>query len=193
MKVVAINGSARKDGNTAILLRTVLKELENEGIQTEMIQLAGQDVHGCRACYQCRELANMKCVIDTDPVNEIISAMEQAHGILIGSPTYFTDVPAGLKALIDRAGFVARGNGHFLRRKVSAAVVAVRRAGSLHVFDTINHFFTISQMIVTGSTYWNLGIGGKIGEVESDREGLENMKNLGENMAWLLKKLYSEG
>ena len=190
MKVLAINGSARKDGNTAILINAVFDELRKESIDTEMIQLAGERIQGCLACYRCRELKNRRCVMDDDGVNDYIAAMAEADGILLGSPVDFTDVTSEMKALIDRAGFVARGNDHMFRRKAGAAVVSVRRAGALHTFDTINHFFLISQMIVPGSVYWNLGMGGKIGEVESDEEGLRTMRALGQNMAWLLKKLH---
>ena len=115
--------------------------------------------------------------------------MIEADGIILGSPTYFTDVTAEMKALIDRSGLVAKVNGDLLRRKVGAAVVAVRRAGSIHVFDTLNHFFFISQMVVPGSIYWNVGIGRNIGEVEEDEEGIRTMTVLGENMAWLLGKI----
>ncbi len=191
MKVVAFNGSARKDGNTAILLNTVLDELKNEGIETELVQLAGQTIKGCKACYQCRKNKDQRCSVTDDKMNDYIAKMIEADGIILGSPVYFTDVTTEMKALIDRAGFVARGNDHFFKRKVGAAVVAVRRAGSIHTFDTLNHFFLISQMIVPGSSYWNLGIGGKIGDVESDEEGLKTMQILGQNMAWLLKKIHS--
>jgi len=189
MKVVAFNGSARKDGNTAILIRKVFGALEAEGIETELFQLAGKKIRGCTACGKCYENKNKKCVVDNDVLNECLEKMVEADGIILGSPTYFADVTTETKALIDRAGFVARANSDMLRRKVGAAVVAVRRAGAIHVFDTINHFFLISQMIVPGSFYWNLGIGRKPGEVEQDSEGLETMELLGQNMAWLLKKI----
>jgi multimeric flavodoxin WrbA len=189
MKVVAFNGSPRKDGNTSILIRHVFGELENEGIRTELVQVGGQPIRGCRACYQCFEKKNQRCAVADDMLNDCIEKMLQADGIILGSPTYFTDVTAEMKALIDRAGLVARANGDMFRRKVGAAVVAVRRAGSIHVFDTINHFFLIGQMIVPGSIYWNMAIGRNKGEVEKDEEGLKTMKTLGQNMAWLLKKL----
>lgn len=192
MKVVAINGSARKDGNTASLIKMVFGELEKEGIQTEMIQLAGNVVRGCMACRKCFENQNRKCVIPNDPVNEIIAKMVEADGVILASPTYFSNVTAEMKALIDRAGYVVRGNGHLLKRKVGAAVVAVRRAGALHAFNSINHFFTINQMIIPGSSYWNVGIGLMPGDVESDEEGVQTMKDLGQNMAWLIKKLHTE-
>jgi multimeric flavodoxin WrbA len=189
MKVVAFNGSARKDGNTAILIRRVFAELEAEGIETELVQMAGKKIRGCTACGKCYENKDKKCVVDNDILNECLEKMAEADGIIMGSPTYFADVTTEIKALIDRAGFVARANSDMLGRKVGAAVVAVRRAGAIHVFDSINHFFLISQMIVPGSFYWNVGIGRKPGEVEQDSEGLETMEILGRNMAWLLKKI----
>jgi multimeric flavodoxin WrbA len=188
MKVIAFNGSARKDGNTAILIREVFKELEAEGIETEMIQMAGKTIRGCTACGKCFEKKNQRCVIDNDFANECIEKMVQADGIILASPTYFADVSTEMKALIDRAGFVARANQDMLKRKVGAAVVAVRRAGAIHVFDTMNHFFLIGQMIIVGSSYWNMGFGLAKGDVEQDKEGLETMQTLGRNMAWLLKK-----
>ena len=189
MKVVAFNGSARKDGNTAILIRKVFAELESEGIETELFQLAGKPIKGCIACGKCYKNKDKRCAVDNDVMNECIEKMVEADGIILGSPTYFADVSTEMKALIDRAGFVARANSDMFQRKPGAAVVAVRRAGAIHVFDTINHFFLISQMIIPGSFYWNIGIGRKPGEVEQDSEGLETMQILGRNMAWLLKKI----
>jgi len=189
MKVVAFNGSARKDGNTAILINYVLKELEKERIKTELIQLAGSRIHGCIACMKCFENKDQRCSVKDDVVNECIDKMLSADGIILGSPTYFANVSTEMKALIDRAGMVSRANNNMLARKVGAAVVAARRAGSIHVFNSINHFFLIGQMIVPGSSYWNLGFGRQKGEVEKDEEGIQIMKDLGKNMAWLLKKL----
>jgi multimeric flavodoxin WrbA len=189
MKVVAFNGSARKDGNTAILLRRVMAELEPAGIETELVHLAGQELHGCTGCRKCAARKDQRCSRDDDAANGFIEKMLAADGILLGSPTYFSDVTTEMKALIDRCGFVAKQNRDMFRRKVGAAVVSVRRAGSTHAFDTMNHFFTINQMIVPGSCYWNVGIGLERGDVERDEEGLRTMKVLGENMAWLLKKL----
>lgn len=189
MKVVAFNGSARKDGNTAILIRKVFGELEAEGIETELVQLAGKTIKGCIACGKCGKNKDKRCAVTNDVANECIEKMIEADGIILGSPTYFSDLTAEMKALIDRAGYVARANSHMLRRKVGAAIVAQRRAGSIHAFDSINHFFLIGQMIVPGSSYWNVGIGRAIGDVEQDEEGLETMQTLGQNMAWLLKKI----
>jgi len=189
MKVVAFNGSARKDGNTAILIGKVFRVLETEGIETELIQLAGSRIHGCIACMKCFKNKDQSCSVKDDNANECIEKMLGADGIILGSPTYFANVSTEMKALIDRAGMVSRANSDMLARKVGAAVVAVRRAGSIHVFNSINHFFFIGQMIVPGSSYWNLGMGREKGEVEKDEEGIQTMKDLGRNMAWLLKKL----
>ena len=189
MKVIAFNGSARKEGNTAILVRQVFAELEKEGIETELVHLAGKQIYGCKACMQCFANKNLQCIIKKDDVNEYVQKMSEADGIILASPTYFTDVSTEMKALIDRVGLVIRANDNLLKRKVGAAVVAVRRAGSIHVFDTINHFYTISEMIIPGSCYWNMGIGREIGEVNSDEEGKITMSVLGQNMAWLLKKI----
>jgi multimeric flavodoxin WrbA len=189
MKVVAFNGSARKDGNTALLIRRVLKVLEQEGIETELIQLGGKHLRGCRACRGCIERKNKRCVYDGDKMNEHIEKMLEADGIILGSPVYFSMMTSEMKALIDRSGYVARANSDMFKRKVGAAVVAVRRAGGMPTFDAINHFFLISQMIVPGSSYWNIGMGHKSGEVEKDAEGMRTMEDLGRNMAWLLRRL----
>jgi multimeric flavodoxin WrbA len=191
LKVIAFNGSARKDGNTARLVNYVFDELNSAGIETELVQLAGKHPHGCIACYQCFEKKNQRCAVDTDCINDCIEKMKAADGIILASPTYFADVSTETKALIDRAGMTSRANGDMFRRKVGAAVVAHRRGGAIHVFDSINHFFTIGQMIVVGSSYWNFGVGREKGEVAQDQEGVETMKVLGRNMAWLLKKIKS--
>ena len=190
MKVVAINGSPRKGGNTEIMIRKALEPLEAAGIETELIQIGGKAVRGCTACMKCAEMQNQTCVITKDPVNEIIQKMIEADGIILGSPTYFADVTAEMKALIDRAGFVAFTNeGNIYKHKVGAAVVAVRRGGATHVFDTMNHFFQINSMFIVGSKYWNLAFGLEPGDVANDDEGMANMTDLGESMALLLQKL----
>lgn len=192
MKALAINGSPRNNVNTAVLLRKMLNELEIEGIATELIQLSGKKLNGCIACYKCFEAKNGRCAKDDDFANECIGKMREADAIILGSPTYFADCTAAMKALIERAGFVARANSDMFRRKVGAAVVSVRRAGAIHAFDSVNHFFTITQMIIIGSSYWNIGIGREKGEVEKDEEGLATMTTLGKNMAWVMKKLHQK-
>jgi len=191
LKVVAFNGSARRGGNTSILLRCVLKELENEGIETELVEMSGARIHGCLACRECSKRKDRLCSQKDDMGNVYIEKMDRADAVLLGSPTYVADISPEIKALIDRACMVAKANRGMFRRKVGAAVVAVRRAGAVHAFDSLNHFFLISEMIIPGSSYWNLGIGLEKGDVERDAEGIRTMKTLGQNMAWLLKKIHS--
>jgi len=189
MRVVAFNGSPRKDGNTTYLVNTVFEELKKENIDCELVNLAGKNIHGCIACYKCVENQDKRCSVKNDFLNDCIGKMLDADGIILASPTYFSNVTSEMKALIDRAGLVAKVNGSMFKRKVGAGVVSVRRAGAIHVFNSLNLFFLIGEMIVPGSSYWNLGIGMDKGDVKSDPEGIETMKNLGKNIAWLLKKL----
>jgi multimeric flavodoxin WrbA len=188
MKVVALNGSARKDGNTAILLKLVLDELENEGIETELVQFAGQSIRGCQACYKCFKNMDSRCAVKNDILNDLLAKIEEADGLLLGSPTYFSDVSSGMRAFIERCGFVGRANNYIFKNKVGASVVAVRRAGAVNAFNSMNLFLHYMQMVMPGSSYWSLGIGKEPGEVMNDQEGIETMKTLGRNMAWLLKK-----
>lgn len=189
MKVLAISASARKNGNTKILLEAVLAPLREAGAQAELVELAGTNPKGCKACFVCIKKKDGTCAIKDDIVNECVEKMTLADAILLGSPTYFADVSTEMKAVIDRCGMVGRANGDLYKRKLGAAVVAVRRAGSIHAFDTMNHFFQISQMVIVGSSYWNIGIGREKGEVAGDDEGMKTMRDLGENMAWLLQKI----
>jgi multimeric flavodoxin WrbA len=189
MKVAAFNGSPKRDGNTARLLGYALAELEAAGVETELVQVGGMPLRGCLACGKCFEQQDRRCVNDKDAMNGFIETMIGADGILLGSPTYFADVTSETKALIDRAGYVTRANGGLLRRKVGAGVVVNRRAGAIHAFDTLNHFFLIAEMVVVGSSYWNIGIGLAPGDVDADAEGVETMRTLGRNMAWALERL----
>lgn len=185
MKVIGINGSSRKDGNTAIIVGEVFDELNKEGIETELIQLADYEIQPCRGCFACKGRGN--CVFAKDGFAEIFGRMVEADGILLGSPVYSADVSAKMKAFLERAGVVT--NPGLLRHKVGAAVAAVRRGGGMTTVDTMNHFMLNKEMIVVGSTYWNMAYGKHIGDVLSDDEGMANMRNLGENMAWLIKQL----
>ncbi|TFG55725.1 MAG: flavodoxin family protein [Methanomassiliicoccus sp.] len=189
MKVVAFNGSPRLNGNTHQALEMVLGELRKEGIETELVDICREELKPCKACGTCGRNKDERCVMDDDLLNEYIQKMKSANGIIIGSPVYFGNMTAQTKALIDRAGFVIRANGDMLRRKVGAAVAINRRAGALETFSEINKFFLISQMIVPGSNYWNVGTALKPGDITSDEEGVRTFKVLGQNMAWLLKKL----
>ena len=186
MKALAINGSPRKGGNTEILLRKILEPLAAAGHKTDYVQVGGTRIRGCTACGACGRLKNKRCVIEDDIFNLAFAKMLDADAIVIGSPVYFADVTAETKALIDRAGRVARTNGGLLGRKIGAAAVAARRGGAIHAVDAINHLFLANQMLVPGSTYWNFGLGRDPGDVLADEEGLANMKDLGEQIAWLL-------
>lgn len=185
MKALAINGSPRPGGNTEILLKKVLEPLAAAGWDTEVLRIGGKAVRGCMACMKCVEKKNGRCIIESDPVNEYLVKVYAADAIILGSPTYFADVTSELKALIDRAGFVALANGGAFSGKIGAAVVAVRRGGATHVFNTINHMFLTSSMIVPGSLYWNLEVGTDKSEVSGDAEAMRNMNHLGQTIAWL--------
>ncbi len=189
MKVVAFNGSARRKGNTQHLVDHALRELAARGVETESVSLAGHPLRGCVACLKCFTNQDKRCAVDVDFVNDCVEKMLWADGIILASPTYFANVSAEMKALIDRAGMVAKANGDMFARKVGAAVVAVRRGGAIQVFNALNAFFLIGQMVVVGSSYWNMGIGLNRGDVDDDTEGLQTMQTLGRNMAWALERL----
>ena len=190
MKILGINGSPRTDGNTRTMIMNVFAILQRENIETEYVQVGGTDIRGCRACYQCGKNKNGRCAVEGDCFNDLFAKMVAADGFILGSPTYFTDVTAEMKALIDRAGFVARANGYLFKHKAGAAVVVMRRGGGMHAFDTMNHLFQISQMFIVGSTYWNLGFGREKGEIANDAEAAITMTDLGGSMAYLLKKMH---
>jgi multimeric flavodoxin WrbA len=189
MYALAINGSPRKGGNTETLLTKVLEPLKDAGWKTELVQVGGKNFRGCMACFKCVENKNQQCSVKNDGFNDVMAKMIDADALILGTPTYFAALNSDIKALIDRSGFVALANGGLFRGKIGAAVVAVRRAGATHAFDSINHMYMMSQMIVPGSTYWNLGMGMNKGEVNNDPEGLNNMLNLGETIAWLGKAM----
>ena len=185
--VIAINGSPRKDGNTAILINHVLAEIEREGIDTELVQLAGEKIRGCTACMQCIENRDQRCAFNDDIVNECIEKMTIADGIVLGSPVYFSDVTAEMKALIDRAGFVSMANDGLFKRKGGTAVVVQRRNGATHSLNTLCYFLLSQDVIVPGRQ--TVGVGRDIGDVDRDEESIAEAKNAGANLAWLLKVL----
>lgn len=187
MKVIGINGSAREDGNTAILMNRVFEELNKEGIETELVQFAGQIIEPCKACFACGGQKN--CVHKKDRFREIFDRLKEADGILLGSPAYSANVSANMQAFLERAAVVCDMNPGLLTHKVGAAVAAARRGGALQAIDTMNHFFLNHEMFVVGSTYWNMAYGQMPGDVKKDQEGLENMANLGRNMAKLIRVL----
>jgi len=187
MKVVGISGSSRKNGNTAIIIKTIFEELSKVGIETELFHLADIDIQPCRACFACKGKRN--CVFKNDGFSEVFNSMVDADGIILGSPVYSADVSSKMKALLDRGGVVVATNPGLLKHKVGASVAAVRRAGGMTAVDTMNHFMLNKEMIVVGSTYWNMVYGREIGDVMNDEEGMANMRNLGQNMAWLLNTI----
>jgi multimeric flavodoxin WrbA len=188
MKVLAINGSPKADGNTAQALKTLLKEVEDEGIQTELVTIGNLNIHGCIGCCKCMEAKSGRCVMfPNDAVNELMPKLAAADGIALGSPTYFSGINGTLKSFLDRAFFVSWVNGGLLRLKVGASVVAVRRGGGTAAFDELNKYFQISEITVTSSCYWNAIHGFLPGEINQDLEGLQIVRKLGRNMAWLMK------
>lgn len=191
MDAIAINGSPRKGGNTELLLKAVLKELDSAGWGTELVKIGGTSIRGCTACEKCFESKDNRCAVKKDKFNDFYAKMLKADAIILGSPTYFAAVSADLKALIERAGFVAYANNHAFSGKIGAAVVAVRRGGATHAYDTINHMYQMSRMIIPGSTYWNMGYGLEKGDVREDEEGLANMRHLGKSIDWLGRAIKS--
>lgn len=189
MKVVAINGSPRKDGNTGLMLKKVLEVIEKNGIDTRFIQIGGTNIHGCRGCWACKKLQNRKCVFNDDILNSVLEDVYSADAVILGTPSYFSDMTPELKAFIDRTGVVALGNGKLLKHKIGAAVVAQRRGGGVAIQSSLHHMFLMSEMIIPGSTYWNIGFGRDKEEVLSDEEAMSNMVNLAENICWLLKRI----
>jgi len=189
MKVIGISGSARKNGNTSLLIQAVFKELEQQGIDTELLELFDKEIVPCKACFACKGKA--ACVMKNDAFATCFDKLLAADGIILGSPVYSADVSAKLKAFLERAGVIIACHPHLLRHKIGACVAAVRRGGGLTAVDKMNHFLLNKEVFVVGSTYWNMVYGREIGEVLSDAEGMENMKNIGQNMAWLLQKTHS--
>ncbi len=188
MKAVAFNGSPRPDGNCAHLLKEVFGRLEQHGIQTELVFLSRKKIKPCIACYKCLENKDQRCAI-VDDLNGCIAKIMEADAIILASPTYIGDVNSITKALIDRAGFVARSNNNMFRRKVAAGLTTASWGGAIHTFETLNLFFLVGEMIVVGSSNWNLGFGREKGQVLQDQKALATVRRLGDNMAWLIKRL----
>ncbi len=190
MKVLAISGSSRKDGNTAILLNTILNELKSEGYETELIQLFDKKINSCRACFTCGGKNN--CTFNDDNFNEIFDKMKEADAIILGSPTYSANISSRMQALLERSSVVADMNPGLFNRKIGASVVVGRRGGLLNAIDTLNHFFLNHEMFVVGSSYWNIAYGKLVGDVEQDIEGIQTMNNLSSNLAFILEKINKE-
>lgn len=187
MKVIGICGSARRNGNTSLLIEVIFKQLQDNDIETKMIQFYNKEIHNCKGCFGCKD--KPVCVINNDDFNECFEQMIYADGIILGSPVYSADVSSKMKAFLERAGVIVACHPQLLKYKVGASVAAVRRGGGLTAVDTMNHFLLNKQVLVVGSTYWNMVYGKNVGEVLNDYEGIANMKNIGDNMSWLLKKI----
>lgn len=190
MKVLAINGSARKNGNTFILINRISEKLKSAGIETEIFQLSGKTISPCRACFVCSGKSN--CMHNIDQFQTLFEKMKNADGILLGSPVYSANISANMQAVLERAAVVCDMNPGLLKHKIGAAVVTARRGGALNTADSLNHFFLNHEMYVVGSTYWNIAYGQMPGDVINDNEGLMTIDNLAENMIWLLKKIKGE-
>lgn len=187
MRILAFNGSPHQEGNTFHAIKMVTSELEKEGIETEIIQVGSQAIRGCTACGQCIKNQDERCVLPGDDVNQWLQQMKAADGVILGSPVHFASVGGAMKSFLDRAFYVSGVNGNLLRHKVGAAVVAVRRSGGLPTFNQLNNFLNYSEMLLPTSNYWNVIHGARPGEVTQDVEGMQIMRLLGKNMAWLLK------
>jgi multimeric flavodoxin WrbA len=187
MKVIAINGSPNKKGNTFHALNMVGNELKAGGIEFEILHIGHKMIHGCTACRKCAVIKDEKCSIKTDDLNQWIQKIKEVDGIIIGSPVYYSGIAGTMKSFLDRLFFVSGSNGNLLRHKVAAAVVAVRRTGGSATLDSLNHYLSYSEMIIATSNYWNVIHGSGSGEVNEDGEGKQIMRVLGKNMAWLLK------
>ncbi|WP_042277383.1 flavodoxin family protein [[Clostridium] dakarense] len=187
MKVVAFNGSPKKEGNTYNSIKAVATELEKEGIEVEIVHVGNKLVRGCLACGGCSRNKNERCVIETDEVNEWVQKIKEADGIILGSPVYYSSIAGTMKSFLDRAFYVGSANGGMFRHKIGASVVAVRRSGGIPVFDQLNNYINYSEMIMPTSNYWNVAYGTTPGEVTQDEEGMQIMRVLGKNMAWIMK------
>ena len=187
MKVIAINGSPKKEGNTFHALNTVGQELIAHGIDFEMLHVGHKMIHGCLACGKCAANKDQECTIKTDDVNQWIQQLKSSDGIIIGSPVYYSGVAGTMKCFLDRVFYVSGSNGNLFRHKVGAAVVALRRSGGSSTLDCLNHYLTITEMMVATANYWNIIHGRTPGEAAQDLEGQQTMQVLGKNMAWLLK------
>ncbi len=187
MKVIAINGSPKKNGNTYHALRAVLDEVEAAGIETEIIQVGNADIRGCLGCDMCFKNRDGKCVVTTDSFNDFLEKIKDADGLLLGSPVHYSGISGAMKSFLDRLFYVSGANGNFFKGKVGGAITAVRRSGGIPAFDQLNKYLQYSEMLIVSSNYWNVIHGRAPGEAVKDAEGVQIMSRLGKNMAWALK------
>ena len=190
MKVLLINGSAHKEGNTFRALSEVAGALEKNGIETEIFQLGNRPVRGCIACGQCKMKQLDRCVFDDDVCNRIVERLDEADGLIVGSPVYYGQPNGAMMAVMQRVFFSA---GAKVQNKPAAAVTICRRGGATAAFQTLNMMFQMMNMPVVTSQYWNIAYGREPGQAAQDLEGMQTMRTLGNNMAWLLKKIHADG
>ena len=187
MNVIAINGSPKANGNTFYALQTICEELTTKGIQTEILHIGNQNISGCMACGQCKD---GHCIYSDDKLKGYVEKIYAADGLILGSPVYYSAIAGTMKCFLDRLFYPNRGR---LRHKIGACVAVPRRSGGVTTFDQLNNFFLISEMLIAPSYYWNVIHGGTPGQVMEDTEGVSIMKNLAQNMAWMLQmKEYSK-
>ena len=187
MKILAISGSPRVGGNTDTILRIALDVLEEKGIETEFISLAGKSILTCTACTACRK--EPRCILEDD-FDPIFQTMIESDGFIIGSPVYFSSATPELMALLDRAGYISRYNGHLFSRKVGGPIAVARRIGQNFTVAQLLMWYMINGMIVPGSSYWNIAFGRGKGDVMQDVEGIRTIRTFAENIAWLLEKIH---
>ena len=184
MKVIAINGSPRTNGNTSMALRAMTDELERQGIETETIQIGKQSIHGCIACGHCFKSEGNKCVFTDDLVNETAQKMRDADGFILGCPTYYAGIPGTMKSFLDRVFYTS---SRYFRLKVATSCAVVRRAGGVDVVHQLNNYLNLAQTVIPPSQYWTIAYGRDKGEVEGDGEGMQTLVKNARCMAWLLK------
>ena len=191
MKVLGINGSARKDSHTTRLMKYIFEELNKEGIETKLITLYDKKINPCHACWACQSRKN--CVYQDD-FHDVFNQMMEADGMILGLPVYMANISSFMQALLERAAVVLDMDKENLsmKYKVGASIVSLRRGGGLNAVDAMNHFFLNHEMIVVGSTYWNMVYSQLSRGAEMDLEGIENIKNIGQNMACILKKINND-
>ncbi|MBN1961072.1 MAG: flavodoxin family protein [Deltaproteobacteria bacterium] len=189
MKALAISGSPRKGGNTETLLQVCLEQLATHQIESQLISLRDKTIKGCRACGACARQRDKTCITKDDDFHPIFAAMQQADILIVGSPVYFGSATPEIMALLDRAGYVSRANGHLFSRKIGGPLAIARRAGQNFTYAQLNFWFSINDMIVPGSTYWNVALAREAGAVNNDQEAINTIIHFADNLAWLALKL----
>jgi multimeric flavodoxin WrbA len=192
MNAVLLCGSPRKNGNTEYLLNRCAERFEMANVKTHLIHCADVNVLPCKACGACRKLANGTCAITSDDFNEVFSRLCAADIIISGSPVYFGSATPNIMSILDRSGYVSRSNGNLFSRKIGGPLVVARRAGQNFTYAQLIFWYMINDMIVPGSSYWNISFGREPGEVSNDKEGVATIDRFAENIIWLAGKVISK-